>query len=404
MDASAVSATAFGTTGPVVLEPPTSNLPPTNLPACKPGALKPGAAVDLHGLAKHYGRHRAIDGLDLQIRAGEFITLLGPSGSGKTTTLMLIAGFEEPSAGSIRIDGRPVERLPAHKRNIGVVFQNYALFPHLTVAENIGFALKQRGAGRAERDAAIARMLDMVQLRGLEGRFPQQLSGGQQQRVAIARAVVFNPRVLLMDEPLSALDKQLRETLQLEIKRLHDRLGITFVYVTHDQREALVMSDRVSVMNGGRIEQIAEPRVLYDAPANRFVAGFVGEANMLPVAAVARDASGTLSITTAEGAVLRAPAQPFYEPGSCMVRPEKLSVLPERADAGDRNTLPAIVREVVFMGELIRTALETPGGQTLVAKQPNFAGAAALAPGDRATVAWSVADTRLVSDGTGASR
>ena len=364
--------------------------------------LRPGAPVTLHGIAKQYGRHRAIDGLDLEIRGGEFITLLGPSGSGKTTTLMLIAGFEQPSAGSIHIDGRPVERLPAHKRNIGVVFQNYALFPHLTVAENIGFALKQRGAGRAERDAAVARMLDMVQLRGLEGRFPQQLSGGQQQRVAIARAVVFNPRVLLMDEPLSALDKQLRETLQLEIKRLHDRLGITFVYVTHDQREALVMSDRVSVMNHGRIEQLAEPRVLYDAPANRFVAGFVGEANMLPVAGVARDVSGLLTLTTAEGAVLRAPAQPYAVPCDCMVRPEKLLVLPEPADAGDRNALPAIVREVVFMGELVRTTLQTPGGQLLVAKHAHCAAAAILAPGDRAAVAWAVADTRLVSDGGGA--
>jgi ABC-type Fe3+/spermidine/putrescine transport system ATPase subunit len=217
--------------------------------------------------------------------------------------------------------------------------------------------------------------------------------------VAIARAVVFNPRVLLMDEPLSALDKQLRETLQLEIKRLHDRLGITFVYVTHDQREALVMSDRVSVMNGGRIEQIAEPRTLYDAPANRFVAGFVGEANMLAVAGVARDASGTLSITTAGGHVLHAPAQPHGPSCVCMVRPEKLSVAPERTDAGDRNTMAAVVREVVFMGELVRYALDTEGGETLVAKQANLAGAATLAPGDRATVSWSVADTRLVSDG-----
>ena len=354
-----------------------------------------GAPVALRAIAKHYGAHRAIDCLDLDIRPGEFITLLGPSGSGKTTTLMMVAGFERPTAGEIMIDERPVARLPAYRRNIGMVFQSYALFPHLTVADNIAFPLKQRGLGKADRTAAVARMLDMVQLSGFGGRYPQQLSGGQQQRVAIARAIVFNPRVLLMDEPLSALDKQLRETLQLEIKRLHDRLGITFIYVTHDQREALVMSDRVCVMNEGRIEQVAPPQILYDAPANRFVAGFVGEANFFPAEDVAQSADG-LAITTAQQVILAPPQK--HQPGClCMVRPEKITVLPDGASAEGSNALPATVREIVFMGEMTRYALETSGGLTIVAKQQNRASAALLSIGDAALVTWAVGDTRLVS-------
>jgi putative spermidine/putrescine transport system ATP-binding protein len=204
-----------------------------------------GAPVALRHIVKTFDQYRAIDDLSLDIEPGEFITFLGPSGSGKSTTLMMIAGFEQPTSGDILIGGSVVTHTPAYRRNVGMVFQNYALFPHLTVAENIGFALKQRGLAKPEIREHVRRMLDLIQLSGYEARFPQQLSGGQQQRVAIARAIVFNPPVLLMDEPLSALDKQLREDLQLEIKRLHGRLGITFIYVTHDQKEALVMSDRV---------------------------------------------------------------------------------------------------------------------------------------------------------------
>ena len=355
-----------------------------------------GARIELRRIAKRYGPHRAVEGIDLDVRAGEFITFLGPSGSGKTTLLMLVAGFEQPSAGEILIDGALVSGLPAYRRNIGVVFQSYALFPHLTVAENVGFPLKQRGIGRAERSERVARVLDLVQLRGFDARFPQQLSGGQQQRVAIARAVVFNPRVLLMDEPLSALDKQLRETLQLEIKRLHDRLGITFVYVTHDQREALVMSDRVSVMNDGRIEQIAAPQALYDAPVNRFVASFVGEANFLPLREVARQEDG-LRLLTEDGSGLRAPAQDHADGAACMVRPERMQVAPPGAAPSGSNSLAATVREVVFMGEMTRYALETPSGQVLTVKQQNRAAAALPGPSEPACVHWAVEDTRLVS-------
>ena len=355
-----------------------------------------GAPVSLRGVAKQYGPHPAITDLHLDIRGGEFITLLGPSGSGKTTTLMLIAGFETPSAGEILIDGAPMARLPPYRRNVGMVFQSYALFPHLTVAENIGFPLKQRGVGRAARDAAVRRMLDLVQLPGFAARYPQQLSGGQQQRVAIARAIVFDPRVLLMDEPLSALDKQLRETLQLEIKRLHDRLGLTFVYVTHDQREALVMSDRVSVMDQGRIAQLADPQTLYDAPANRFVASFIGEANITTVTALAT-ARDHLEITTGWGVTVRAPAQPHAAGCACMVRPEKITAVPSGMLPTGQNGVNATVREAVFMGDGTRYAMQTATGETLLVRQPNRAGLPALRPGEAALLTWAIADTRLVS-------
>jgi spermidine/putrescine ABC transporter ATP-binding subunit len=356
---------------------------------------RPGASVRLDGITKSYGPHRALNALDLDIAAGEFITFLGPSGSGKTTTLMLVAGFERPTNGEIFIDTRPVAALPPYRRNIGMVFQSYALFPHLTVAENVAFALKQRGVGRAERREQVTRMLDLVQLRGYEGRYPAQLSGGQQQRVAIARAIVFNPRVLLMDEPLSALDKQLRENLQLEIKGLHARLGITFIYVTHDQREALVMSDRVAVMNEGRLEQIAPPGELYGAPSNRFVASFVGEANFFAVRGI--DRAGDELLVHTEAGELRAPMQPHAPDGLCMVRPEWMAVGPAPPDAPARNVLAATVRETVFMGEMTRYVLQTATGATLTVKRPHRPGDTPLAPGDTASVSWAVTDTRLVA-------
>src|SRR5580698_10457944 len=241
-----------------------------------------GAAVVLSGLEKRFDNVGAVRGISLDIRSGEFLTLLGPSGSGKTTMLMMIAGFEVPTAGDIAIDGRSVVTLPPHKRNIGMVFQSYALFPHLTVADNIAFPLKQRGVDRATRARLVEESLELVQLPGYQARYPRQLSGGQQQRVALARAIVFRPRLLLMDEPLGALDKQLRESLQLEMRRLHADLGITFIYVTHDQQEALTMSDRIAVMNHGLIAQIGTPEDLYDRPCDQFVASFIGESNFFP--------------------------------------------------------------------------------------------------------------------------
>ena len=343
-----------------------------------------GAAIGLRGIRKQYGAFVAIDSLDLAIQAGEFISLLGPSGSGKSTTLMLIAGFERPDAGSLQINGQDVTRTPPHRRGLGMVFQNYALFPHLTVAENIGFALKQRGVGGAARAERVARALDLVRLPGLADRYPQQLSGGQQQRVAIARAVVFDPPVLLMDEPLSALDKQLREEMQFEVKRLHDRLGITFVYVTHDQREALVMSDRVAVMSAGAIAQLDTPAGLYDRPANRFVATFVGDANFLNV-----QPNGNGSVRLGSQ-ILRAASGTGPD---VMVRPEKISF--GRGEEG-QNTVSGRVTETVFMGDQSRCLVEVAPGEVMVVRQPHRAGLPIPLPGETVALHWEVADTLLI--------
>src|SRR6201997_146532 len=262
-----------------------------------------GASVSLNDLEKSYNRAAAVGGVSLDIHSGEFLTLLGPSGSGKTTTLMMIAGFETPTRGDIAIDGKSVVAPPPYRRNIGMVFQSYALFPHLTVADNIGFPLKQRGIDRADRLKLVGEALELVHLPGYGERYPRQLSGGQQQRVAVARAIVLRPRLLLMDEPLGALDKQLRESLQLEMRRLHTDLGITFIYVTHDQEEALTMSDRVAVMNDGKVAQIGRPEDLYDRPTSRFVAGFLGESNFL--SAVVRRIERDMIILDCAGTTLR---------------------------------------------------------------------------------------------------
>uniref|UniRef100_UPI0026393C49 ABC transporter ATP-binding protein n=1 Tax=uncultured Amaricoccus sp. TaxID=339341 RepID=UPI0026393C49 len=232
-------------------------------------------------VAKAYGNFRVIEDLSLTIEAGEFISLLGPSGSGKTTLLMMLAGFEDVTSGAILLDGRRIDALPPYRRDMGVVFQSYALFPHMTVAGNVAFPLEMRGAARGEIAERVRRALDMVQLGALAERHPHQLSGGQQQRVALARALVFEPALVLMDEPLGALDKQLREQMQLDIRALHRRLGLTIVFVTHDQSEALTMSDRIAVFDRGRIEQVGTPREIYDRPATRFVAEFIGETNLL---------------------------------------------------------------------------------------------------------------------------
>ena len=238
--------------------------------------------VSFRGVQKSYdGENLIVKDLNLEIRKGEFLTLLGPSGSGKTTSLMMLAGFETPTAGEILLAGRSINNVPPHKRDIGMVFQNYALFPHMTVAENLGFPLSVRGLNRTDISQRVKRVLSMVQLDAFAQRYPAQLSGGQQQRVALARALVFEPQLVLMDEPLGALDKQLREHMQMEIKHLHQRLGVTVVYVTHDQGEALTMSDRVAVFHQGEIQQIAPPRMLYEEPKNTFVANFIGENNRL---------------------------------------------------------------------------------------------------------------------------
>jgi len=358
-----------------------------------------GAAVVLDRLDKRFGAVAAVSDLSLAMEPGEFITLLGPSGSGKTTTLMMIAGFEFPTSGEIYIDAQPIVHTPPYRRNIGMVFQNYALFPHMTVMENVGFALRQRGVDKQAIAGRVAEVLETVQLAGLETRYPQQLSGGQQQRVALARAIIFNPRVLLMDEPLSALDKQLREDLQLEIKRLHRQLGITFIYVTHDQREALVMSDRIAVMNLGRIEQLGTPAELYDRPANRFVAAFVGESNFLH-GTVAGSEEKALVVRLGN-TIVRAAADGALPPGAAVVlavRPEKMLFARRggEARAPNLNRISAVVREVTFVGEMHRYLLETEFAAAITLKQQHRSGIDTPALSEAVVIEWSVEDTLVV--------
>ena len=372
----------------------------TNGASSGPNSVR-GASVTLSNLEKTYDRAnaaKAVDGVSLDIRSGEFLTMLGPSGSGKTTTLMMIAGFETPTAGDIAIDGKSVVAMPPYRRNIGMVFQNYALFPHLTVEENVGFPLKQRGVPKAERAKLVAEALELVHLPGYGARYPRQLSGGQQQRVAVARAVVFKPRLLLMDEPLGALDKQLRENLQLEMRRLHADLGITFIYVTHDQEEALTMSDRIAVMNDGKVAQVGRPEDLYDRPDNRFVAGFIGESNFLP--AIVRGMEDDVVIAECEGTLIRAvcPGRPASgEKVTLTTRPERLRFADSAWGATTpQNKLSVTVTEAVFAGERCRYMLQAGDGTSIVLKEPSSAAIRRRAVGERAEIAWSVADTILV--------
>jgi spermidine/putrescine ABC transporter ATP-binding subunit len=357
-----------------------------------------GASVSLIGLEKNYGRVAAVAGVSLDVHSGEFLTLLGPSGSGKTTTLMMIAGFETPTAGDIAIDGTSVIAMPPYRRNIGMVFQSYALFPHLTVAENIGFPLKQRGVAKAERSRLVGEALALVQLPGYDARYPRQLSGGQQQRVALARAIVFKPRLLLMDEPLGALDKQLRENLQLEMRRLHADLGITFIYVTHDQEEALTMSDRIAVMNEGLVAQIGRPEDLYDRPSNRFVAAFIGESNFL--SATVRGMEDGVVVAECQGTTIRALAPTRPAQGATVMlttRPERLHFADgARPATALQNRLTVMVTEAIFAGERCRYVLQAVDGTAIVLKEPSSAAIRRRAVGEQAEIAWSVADTILV--------
>ena len=347
--------------------------------------------VRFEGVRKAYGpaaAGHAVQGLDLELRRGELLTLLGPSGSGKTTVLMLLAGFEAPSAGRILLQGRDLAGVPAHRRDIGVVFQSYALFPHMSVAENIGFALEARRVPKAERAARVARALSMVRLDGFADRRPSQLSGGQQQRVALARALIFEPPVVLLDEPLGALDKALREEMQFEIRALHQRLGLTMLYVTHDQQEALTLADRLAVFEAGQLRQIAPPRQVYERPANGFVAGFVGENNLLPGAVLGAE-EDLLVVALDCGPRVLARGVDAGGPGSrCRVaiRPERVAVAAVAAAELGENALPARVEEAIFQGDHLRLRLSLGDGGTLIAKRP--VGGQTPAPGSIAAVAW----------------
>ena len=316
------------------------------------------ALISFKGVQKTYdGTQLVVRDLNLDIQRGEFLSPLGPSGSGKTTTLMMLAGFESPTAGDIFLDGKPITRTPPHKRNFGMVFQNYALFPHMTVAENIAYPLRVRKLPNAERDAKVKRALEMVQMGAMGGRYPSQMSGGQQQRVALARAMVFDPQLVLMDEPLGALDKQLREHMQIELKALHRQLGVTFVYVTHDQSEALTMSDRVAVFNDGRIQQIDRVDRLYETPSNRFVASFVGD-NAVLDATVHAAQGDNCEVVLPGGARLHGinvNRASVGAPVQCSVRPERITLADAaRAAQPGGNTLAAQVMDVIYFGDHLR--------------------------------------------------
>ncbi|WP_405679178.1 ABC transporter ATP-binding protein [Streptomyces sp. NBC_01511] len=351
-----------------------------------------GAAVRLRQLTKRYGGRAAVDRVSLDIEVGEFMTFLGPSGSGKTTTLDMIAGFSSTTEGSITVDDVDVAALPPHRRDLGMVFQHYALFPHMTVAKNIAFPLQQRKVPKAEIAERVTEALRMVRLKGLADRLPSQLSGGQQQRVALARAVVFNPRVLLMDEPLGALDKKLREQLQGEISRMHRELGITFVFVTHDQEEALALSDRIAVFNEGRIEQVGTPEELYERPATLFVARFLGESNVFTGRCTAP------GVLTGDGYELAVPPRTASgaDEVALVVRPERMRLLvPDEKAPQGHNVLDGTVTEIVYFGAHRRVAVDLACGERVQLREA--AGQEQpLRPGSPARVAWPVERAALV--------
>jgi putative spermidine/putrescine transport system ATP-binding protein len=337
--------------------------------------------IRIEAVAKAYGALPALDEVSIDVASGEFLTLLGPSGSGKTTLLMVLAGFIRPDSGRVFFGGEEVTLRPPHKRDVGMVFQNYALFPHMTVAGNLAYPLKVRGRSRAEIEERVGRALDIVQLSGLGDRQVDQLSGGQRQRVALARAVIFEPKILLMDEPLSALDKKLREQMQIEVRRLHKRLGMTTVYVTHDQREALTMSDRIAVIDHGRFRQIGTPRDIYERPASRFIADFIGESHFLPVEVT--NGTAVLDGRTLDGNGTRL----------LVVRPEKLRLVTHGAAIDGLNLLQGRVTECVYQGDSTFVAVTLAGGESVALRH---AGTDTPVVGDSVSLGLAPADTLLL--------
>jgi putative spermidine/putrescine transport system ATP-binding protein len=358
----------------------------------------PSAFVEFERVQKSYdGETLVVKDLNLSMPKGEFLTMLGPSGSGKTTCLMMLAGFETATHGEILLDGKPINNIPPHKRGIGMVFQNYALFPHMTVAENLSFPLEVRKMGKSDREAKIKRALDMVQMGDFGGRRPAQLSGGQQQRIALARALVFEPELVLMDEPLGALDKQLRETLQFEITRLAHELGITVVYVTHDQTEALTMSDRVAVFENGRIQQLAPPDQLYEKPENSFVAQFIGENNTL-MGEIKEISNGTAVVQLDGGDLIDAVPVNVTKVGErtrVSIRPERVEIDRSRLDP-NAHTLKAEVLEFIYMGDIFRTRLRVAGTDNFIIKTRNAPDQVRLKPGQQIEIGWLAEDCRAL--------
>ena len=341
------------------------------------------------------GKILVVKGLDLDIAEGEFITMLGPSGSGKTTCLMMLAGFETPTNGKIYLDNNEISNIPPHKRGIGMVFQNYALFPHMTVYENLAFPLRVRKIPKDEADKKIDKALSMVSLRGFESRMPMQLSGGQQQRVAVARALVFDPQVVLMDEPLGALDKNLRESMQYEIKHIHESIGVTVIYVTHDQGEALTMSNRIAVFNDGKVQQLSSPNSLYEEPVNSFVAEFIGESNTF--------AGEVIDVEKNKCKVkLTSGTEIFANPIVVKTKGEKttMSLRPERAIIDPKNEMDnkhkGKIEEVIYHGDHTRVRLDLLGNKNFILKVPNSSARMDIKLGNEINVGWNSKDARAL--------
>ncbi len=342
------------------------------------------------------GETLVIKDLNLEIVRGEFLTLLGPSGSGKTTTLMMLAGFETPTHGEIYLDDQPVGRIPPHKRNIGMVFQNYALFPHMTVSENLAYPLQVRKLPRGEIEKKVTKALKMVELLGFETRMPAQLSGGQQQRIALARALVFEPQLVLMDEPLGALDKNLREQMQYEIRHIHETLTVTVVYVTHDQTEAIIMSNRIAVFDDGVIQQLSTPDVLYEKPENAFVAKFIGENNRLPGQVI--EITGDKCLVKVDGGdvvtALKVNVSAVGDRASLSLRPERVKVNP--AEGSVENLFDGKIEELVYLGDHIRCRVKVCGSDEFIVKVPNSDGHLVVNRGQKIQLGWSSEDCRTL--------
>jgi spermidine/putrescine transport system ATP-binding protein len=360
------------------------------------GTRTRGGVVELAQLRRVHGEHVALDGIDLRVEAGEFFSLLGPSGCGKTTTLRLIGGFDTPTGGRVLLDGVDLAGTPAHRRPVNTVFQSYALFPHLSVADNVGYGLRWRGQDRTRRRARVAEALELVRLSALAGRRPHQLSGGEQQRVALARALVCEPAVLLLDEPFGALDAKLRKALRTELTAVQREVGTTFIFVTHDQEEALEMSDRLAVMNGGRIVQCGLPREVYEAPTTEFVADFLGLANLLEVEAVPGAAAGRVQVRLGEF-TLTATGAPRPGRGVAVIRPERIRLGP--AGAQGPNAVPAMVDTIGYVGATTQVATRLPHGPRVQVVLVNDGDRNGLRPGTPVTLTLPSEALRLLDRG-----
>jgi len=358
-----------------------------------------GGEVKLVDLVKRFGDFMAVAGLNLDMPPGEFFSLLGPSGCGKTTTLRMIAGFEKPSEGQILLDGVDMAQTPPHKRNVNTVFQSYALFPHLTVEENVAFGLRYKDASKSETKERVGSALELVALTGFEKRRPTQLSGGQQQRVALARALILNPAVLLLDEPLGALDAKLRKRLQIELKALQEEVGITFIYVTHDQEEALTMSDRIAVMSQGRVEQVGPPKEIYEEPATAYVADFLGISNLMDATADGMGEQNRCKVSLGESRLLAGAGEPDARgPVKVTIRPERVQL--ESQGTTGENRVPGMVERVVYVGSIMQVIVHLASGQTLQAWVQNQGEGFAFQQGTAVAVHLPAEALRVLVDST----